>query len=171
MWAKIIDNEVSQLIINPIGARGNDGNFYQKTIFKVWSDADLKVIGFLPVKITNSVNTDIYKAQGSDDLKFTIFEDRVDGAYDFIPKDTLENVKAQLLYVTGLSVRYRYRDQVDDHYAEKFRTGTYTIPTAIEDYATALKTNYADYKTNINEADNFVKLGEVVMDWPEYPKS
>lgn len=170
MWAKITDNKVSQLIINPIKVWDNDGNSYQKTVFKDWSNDKLKAIDFLPVKITNSVNTDIYKAQGSDDLKFTIFEDRVDGAYDFIPKDTLENVKTQLIYVTGLSVKYRYRDIVDDHYAEKFRTGTYTIPTAIEDYATALKTNYASYKTAVNAADDFVKLGEVIMDWPEHPK-
>ena len=165
MWAKITNNEVSQLIINPIGVTGNNGNSYPKNIFNLWSDSDLKAIGFLPVKITNSVNNDIYKSQGSDDLNFTILEDRVDGTYDLIPIDTLENVKTQLINQTGLMVRYRYRDQVDDYYAEKYRTGTYTVPQSVEDYATALKTNYANYKTTINEADDFVKLGEVVMDW------
>ena len=167
MWAKITDNEVSQLIINPVGVKGNNGNTYPKSIFTLWSDSELKAIGFLPVKITNSVNNYMYKTQGSDDLIFTIFEDRVDGAYDLIPKDTLENVKTQLIHQTGLLVSYRYRDKVDDHYAEKFRTGTYTVPSAVEDYGTALKTNYASYKTTINEAGDFVKLGEVVMDWPE----
>ena len=167
MWAKITDNEVSQLIINPVGVKGNNGNTYPKSIFTLWSDSELKAIGFLPVKITNSVNNYMYKTQGSDDLTFTIFEDRVDGAYDLIPKDTLENVKTQLIHQTGLLVSYRYRDKVDDHYAEKFRTGTYTVPSAVEDYGTALKTNYASYKTTINEADDFVKLGEVVMNWPE----
>jgi len=167
MWAKITENEVSQLIINPVGVTGNNGNSYPKNIFILWSDSDLKAISFLPVKIMNSVNEDVYKSQGSDDLAFTIFEDRVEGVYDLIPKDTLENVKTQLIRQTGFSVKYRYRETVDDHYAEKYRTGTYTVPSAIEDYATALKTNYASYKTTINEADDFVKLGEVVMDWPE----
>ena len=53
MWALIKDNEIDHIIAHP-KSMVIDGVRHPRAIFTIWSDADLKVIGIIPVTTSGS---------------------------------------------------------------------------------------------------------------------
>ena len=173
MWAKVENKKVVEVITAPKEIRTGEVKYGRGTVFDVWSDADRKAIGILPINILNSVDTNIYVPQGTPELIFKIHSDFVDGSYPMVPKDTLSNLKKMLTKQIRHSVKTKYRDVVDDHYAEKYRVeldgGSHEISEDVKSYASDLKTNFASYKEAINGVTDISSLESISMVWPDQP--
>ncbi len=174
MWAKVENKKVVEVITAPKEIRTGEVKYGRGTVFDVWSDADRKAIGILPINILNSVDTNIYVPQGTSELIFKIHSDFVDGSYPMVPKDTLSNLKKMLTKQMRHSVKTKYRDVVDDHYAEKYRVeaegGSHTITDDIKIYATDLKANLTAYKNAINGVTAVSDFNSIAMIWPDEPE-
>lgn len=175
MWALIENDQVLEIITRPktmiVGSDDGAVTYGKGTVFDVWSDADRKAIGLLPLNILNNVDLNLYEPQSLDELDFVINDNYVDGSYPLVPKDTLPNLKADFIFRMRRNVKSHYRDMVDDEYAEKYRVesegGSHTIGADVKTYASDLKTNFASYKEAINGATDISSLGSISMVWPK----
>ena len=91
------------------------------------------------------------------------------GTYSPVASDTLANFKALLIEQNRKGVNNFLRENVDDHYAQKYRTGSYEVPDAVSAYATALTGKWDDYKKAINAVTDIADLEDVSMVWPDLP--
>ena len=168
MWAKVESGSVVEIITSMksvTSGSGVDLIQYPKNIFKLWSQSDLADIGFYKyLEAGKSDRSDLYI---NGDPDYTIDGTVVTGTYTPSAIDTLDNLKSKLINSVKVNVRNNFRSHVDDHYAEKYRTGSYTIPDAVEVYTDALTVNFTNYKKAVNEVDNISDLKDISMLWPD----
>jgi hypothetical protein len=170
MWARVEDGQITEVIRNPKAVTvgiGNEVIHYPKNIFEVWSQPDLDAIGFYKYVESGKKISRLYN---NGEPKYTVSGKIAKGTYIPTMADTLDNLKAQEISNVERNIKDCFRNYVDDHYAEKYRTGTYMIPDAVNVYADALTKNYSAYKTAVNLASDASDLEGLTMVYPVLSK-
>ena len=154
MWAKVEDGSITEIISHP-KTMTIDGITHPRAIFSLWTAAEKKAIGILPVTMATPLNTTYYTPRNP---TYAI-EDDGNSVTETIAKagdKTLANVQANQL--TKIKQRaYTLLQPTDWYIVRKTETST-AVPAKITAYRTAVRTVYAAAKSAISGASDIDAL-------------
>ena len=157
MWARVADDSIQEIINSPriitIG-----GITHPRTMFTLWTDAERKAIGILPVTKAGHLDSEYYTEQ---DPSYAIDEDG-NAVTETITKaadKTLADIKTQQL----IKIKTRCNNllaNTDWYVARKYERSV-AIPDKIIAFRAAVLTVYGASKSAINGAANIDALKTV----------
>lgn len=171
MWALVEDDSVVDVWSGekPLAVSGIK---YPRNIMTLWSVGDLKAIGVYRYNERGKKNETFYD-NGQPVLSIDNPQGIVNADFTPVEKFPIAEAKAGQVRNIRIRVQKKYSEFIDSEYLKKYREeaegGSYTVPTKIKSYVTALKANYQAFKTSVANATTFDELEAVQMDWPEEP--
>ena len=156
MWAKLNSDRdaIEEIIVNTTGML-IDGINYPKGLFTLWTDAERKAIGILPVTKASHLDSAYYVENNP---SYAIDEDG-NAVTETITKSadrTLATVKSEQIY--GAKETCNMLLAHTDWYVVRKAEASTAIPAKITAYRTAIRTVYAAAKSAINGAANIGAL-------------
>ena len=156
MWAKLNSDRdaIEEIIVNTKGMI-IDGINYPKTVFTLWTDAERKEIGILPVTKASHLDSAYYVENNP---SYAIDEDG-NAVTETITKSadrTLATVKSEQIY--GAKETCNMLLAHTDWYVVRKAESSTAIPAKITALRTATRTVYAAAKSAINGAANIGAL-------------
>ena len=161
MWALLNSDgdTIVDTIRNPKGIT-IDGIKYPKGIFTLWTVAELKAVGIVPITTTGSHLDTTYYIENNE--SYAIAEDKASVVRTIGVKDsdrTLTTVKSEQL--TYAKQKSKMLLELTDWYVVRKAEASTAIPSKITAYRTAVRTVYAAAKSAINGAANIGALATV----------
>ena len=157
MWARVADDSIQEIINAPriitIG-----GVTHPRTMFTLWTDAERKAIGIIPVTKAGHLDSEYYTEQ---DPSYAIDEDG-NAVTETIAKNTdntLADVKTQQLI--KIKIRCKNLLMSTDWYVTRKYERSVAIPDKIIAFRAAVLTVYGASKSAINGAANIDALKTV----------
>jgi hypothetical protein len=157
MWARVADDSIQEIINSPriitIG-----GITHPRTMFTLWTDAERKAIGILPVTKAGHLDSEYYTEK---DPSYAIDEDG-NAVTETITKaadKTLADVKTQQLI--KIKIRCKNLLMSTDWYVTRKYERSVAIPDKIIAFRAAVLTVYGASKSAINGAANIDALKTV----------
>jgi len=157
MWARVADGSIQEMIYSPkiitIG-----GITHPRTMFSLWTDAERKAIGILPVTKASHLDSEYYTEK---DPSYAIDEDG-NAVTETIAKNTdntLADVKTQQLI--KIKIRCKNLLMSTDWYVTRKYERSVAIPDKIIAFRAAVLTVYGASKSAINGAANIDALKTV----------
>ena len=157
MWARVADDSIQEIINSPriitIG-----GITHPRTMFTLWTDAERKAIGILPVTKAGHLDSEYYTEK---DPSYAIDEDG-NAVTETIAKNTdntLADVKTQQLI--KIKIRCKNLLMSTDWYVTRKYERSVAIPDKIIAFRAAVLTVYGASKSAINGAANIDALKTV----------
>ena len=157
MWARVADDSIQEIINSPriitIG-----GITHPRTMFTLWTDAERKAIGILPVTKAGHLDSEYYTEQ---DPSYAIDEDG-NAVTETITKaadNTLATVKTSQL--NKIKIRCNNLLMSTDWYITRKYERSVAIPDKIIAFRAAVLTVYGASKSAINGAANIDALKTV----------
>ena len=157
MWARVADGSIQEIINTPriitIG-----GITHPRTMFSLWTDAERKAIGILPVTEATHLNTEYYVENNP---SYAIESDG-NSVTETITKSadrTLATVKSE--QISNAKVTCNMRLEPTDWYVTRKYERSVAIPDKIIAFRAAVLTVYGASKSAINGAANIDALKTV----------
>ena len=157
MWARIEDGSIEEIIQSP-KIITIDGITHPRTMFTLWTDAERKAIGILPVTEDTHLDSEYYVEE---DPTYAIDDDG-NAVTETITKDsdkTLADVKSNQLS----EIKFRANELLKptDWYVTRKYERSVAIPDKIIAFRAAVISVYTDAKSAINGAANVSALATV----------
>ena len=156
MWAKLNSDRdtIEEIIVNTTGML-IDGINYPKGLFTLWTDAERKAIGILPVTEASHLDSEYY-VENSPSYAIESDGNSVTETITKSADNTLSIVKSSQLLTTKNKCNILLAP-TDWYVVRKAETST-AIPAKITAFRTAVRTIYAAAKSAINGAANIDAL-------------
>ena len=149
MWARVLNGQLVEIIYQPKAMVINDIQ-HPKTIFtRAWTNEERKAIGILPYTYSGSnINNEYYTSTFSD----SVGDDTVTRTYTNNAVSDLTELKTSKI-ADAKSYANQLLSDTDWYVVRNAETST-AIPSEITAFRTAVRTNYAAFKTAITNAAN-----------------
>ena len=189
MWARLESNTIKEILTRP-KALTIGGAQYPSNIFSMWTDAELAVIGIVPVTIDNTnfkdkeyyINTGITYAYSTETGKATgtygtatakaiantlyTAQDETDGlgTEGEVKTKGLKTLKKEFISYQAASLL-----QDTDWYTIRESEGGTAMPSNIKTWRASVRTKANTHCTSIDNAADVDALAALTFDWPAKP--